>query len=55
VISILKILEILNNSDVKVNRKERTIKVFRGDKLVVVVKFYDDDIFDYVCKLLEHK
>jgi hypothetical protein len=52
VISLLKILELLKNFDVKVNRREKTVKVMRGDQLVVLVKFYDDDIFNQVCRFL---
>jgi hypothetical protein len=52
VISLLKILELLRDFNVKVNRKEKTVKVMRGDQLVVLVKFYDDDIFNQVCIFL---
>ena len=51
-ISILKILELLKNFDVKVNKRERTVKILRGEQLVVLVKFYDDDIFNQVCMFL---
>ena len=51
-ISILKILELLKNFNVKINRKEKTVKIFREEQLVVLVKFYDDDIFNQVCKIL---
>jgi len=52
VISILKILELLKNFNVKINRKEKTVKIFREEQLVVLVKFYDDDIFNQVYKFL---
>jgi hypothetical protein len=52
VISILKILELLKNFDVKVNKRERTVKILRGEQLVVLVKFYDDDIFNQVYRFL---
>jgi len=52
VISILKILELLKNFNVKINRKEKTVKILRGEQLVVLVKFYDDDIFNQVYKFL---
>jgi hypothetical protein len=52
VISLLKILELLKNFDVKVNKRERTVKILRGEQLVVLVKFYDDDIFNQVCMFL---
>ena len=51
-ISILKILELLKNFDVKVNKREKTVKILRGEQLVVLVKFYDDDIFNQVYKFL---
>ena len=51
-ISILKILELLKNFNVKINRKEKTVKIFREEQLVVLVKFYDDDIFNQVYKFL---
>ena len=51
-ISILKILELLKNFNVKINRKEKTVKILRGEQLVVLVKFYDDDIFNQVYKFL---
>jgi metal-dependent HD superfamily phosphatase/phosphodiesterase len=52
VISLLKILELLKDFNVKINRRERTVKILRGDQLVVLVKFYDDDIFNQVHRFL---
>jgi hypothetical protein len=52
VISLLKILELLRDFNVKISRKEKTVKILRGEQLVVLVKFYDDDIFNQVYKFL---
>jgi hypothetical protein len=52
VISLLKILELLRDFNVKISRKEKTVKILRGEQLVALVKFYDDDIFNQVYKFL---
>ena len=51
-ISLLKILELLRDFNVKISRKEKTVKILRGEQLVALVKFYDDEIFNQVYKFL---
>jgi hypothetical protein len=53
VISLLKILELLRDFNVKINRKEKTVKILRGEQLVALVKFYDDDVFNDVYSVLK--
>jgi len=52
VISLLKILELLRDFNVKISRKEKTVKILRGEQLVALVKFYDDDVFNQVYRFL---
>ena len=51
-ISLLKILELLRDFNVKISRKEKTVKILRGEQLVALVKFYDDDVFNQVYRFL---
>jgi len=53
VIGLLKILDLLRDSKIRVNTREKSIKILRDEQVVAEVKFYDSDVFNEVYSLLK--
>ena len=52
-IGLLKILDLLRDSKIRVNTREKSIKILRDEQVVAEVKFYDSDVFNEVYSLLK--
>ena len=52
-IGLLKILDLLRDSKIRVNTREKSIKILRDEQVVAEVKFYDDDVFNDVYSVLK--